>query len=213
MNIFDSIEHTLLDPLTNRESVIKLCDEALLHNFLGVCIPPYLVRDAVRKFDGLDKITTTVIGFPLGYTFTNVKVEEIKKVIDEGADEVDVVLNLAAVKSKEWSVVKNEIDSVTMAAHMRGKKVKLIVEVDYLSDEELMKVLTYCIAHEVDFVKTSTGYSKKAITPEKVAFLRANLPESIGVKASGGIKTKEAAIALLQAGATRIGTSSSLQLI
>ncbi len=213
MNIFDSIEHTLLDPLTNRESVIKLCDEALLHNFLGVCIPPYLVRDAVRKFDGLDKITTTVIGFPLGYTFTNVKVEEIKKVIDEGADEVDVVLNLAAVKSKEWSVVKNEIDSVTMAAHMRGKKVKLIVEVDYLSDEELMKVLTYCIAHEVDFVKTSTGYSKKAITPERVAFLRANLPESIGVKASGGIKTKEAAIALLQAGASRIGTSSSLQLI
>ena len=213
MNIFDSIEHTLLDPLTNRESIIKLCDEALLHNFLGVCIPPYLVRDAVRKFDGLDKITSTVIGFPLGYTFTNVKVEEIKKVIDEGADEVDVVLNLAAVKSKEWSVVKNEIDSVTMAAHMRGKKVKLIVEVDYLSDEEITKVLTYCIAHEVDFVKTSTGYSQKAITPEKVAFLRANLPESICIKASGGIKTKEVAIALIKAGASRIGTSSSLQLI
>lgn len=213
MNIFRSIEHTLLDPLTNRESVIKLCDEALLHNFHGVCIPPYLVRDAVRKFEGLEKITSTVIGFPLGYTFTNVKVEEIKKVIDEGADEVDVVLNFAAVKSKEWSVVKNEIDSVTMAAHMRGKKVKLIVEVDYLSDEEIMKVLSYCIAHEVDFVKTSTGYSKIAITPEKVAFLRANLPETIGIKASGGIKTKDLAIALLNAGATRIGTSSSLQLI
>lgn len=213
MNISTSIEHTLLDPLATRESVIKLCDEVITHDFLGACVPPFLVREAVKKFEGIDKIACTVIGFPLGYTFTNVKVEEIKKVIDEGVHEVDVVINLAAVKSKEWSVVRNEIESVTMAAHMRGRKVKLIVEVDYLTDEELLKIAGYCIANEIDFIKTSTGYSKKAITPEKVAFLRANLPENIGIKASGGIKSHKQAVALLEAGAVRLGSSSSKDLI
>lgn len=212
-NVAEYIEHTLLNPLTNREDIAVLCDEILKYNFLGACVPPFLVREAVKKLESSNKVVSTVIGFPLGYTFTNVKVEETKKVIDEGADEVDVVLNLSAVKSNDWSIVRNEIESIAMATHMRGKKAKMILEVDYLNDAEILKVLDYCSVNEIDFVKTSTGYTKIAVTPERITFLRKNLPDTVSIKASGGIRTKEQALALIQAGAVRLGCSSSVDLV
>jgi deoxyribose-phosphate aldolase len=212
MNLNQYIEHTLLHPLTTREEVSKLCDQAVEYNFLGVCVPPFLVRDAFKKLEDTSLVISTVIGFPLGYTFTNVKVEEMKKVIDEGAQEMDVVVNLSAVKSGEWSILRNEIDSVTTAAHMRGKQVKMILEVDYLTDKELNKLLEYCAETKVDFVKTSTGYSQKSIQPQLIQKMRASLPDSIGIKASGGIRDYTLAKSLVEAGATRLGTSASLDI-
>jgi deoxyribose-phosphate aldolase len=213
MNINQFIEHTLLHPLATREDVARLCDEAVQHNFCGVCVPPFLVRDAFKKLEDTSLVISTVIGFPLGYTFTNVKVEEMKKVIDEGAQEMDVVINISAVKCGEWSILRNEIDSVTTAAHMRGKKVKMILEVDYLEEKELGKLLEYCAETNVDFVKTSTGYSQKSIRPQIIERIREALPENIGIKASGGVRDYELAKSLVKAGASRLGCSASIEII
>ena len=212
MNIARVIDHTILKPDCTLEDINRICEEAANYQFATVCVPPYFVKDAVALLEGKNVKVCTVIGFPLGYSATVAKVEEIKRAINDEIDELDVVINIAAVKSGHWNHVKNDINSITMAAHLRGKVIKIIFETSLLSKNEIVKLCAICNENDVDFVKTSTGF-KGGATEEMVRFLKENLSSKIKIKASGGIKTKEQAMALINAGADRLGTSSGLGLI
>jgi deoxyribose-phosphate aldolase len=208
-----TIEHTLLKPYCSVADVEKLCAEAVEHNFYGVCVIPYFVRNAKNFLKGSNVKLITVVGFPFGYNHTPAKVEEVKKVIDAGADEIDMVMNVAALKNGDYNVVANDIESVAMAVHMHNKIIKVIIESGVLSDDEIVKACEICANAGVNFVKTSTGYAEKGSTVEAVQLIRKTLPEKIKIKASGGIKTKEFALKLIEAGADRIGTSSGIEII
>jgi deoxyribose-phosphate aldolase len=149
----------------------------------------------------------------LGYSATAAKVAEIKKAIDQGADELDVVVNLSAVKNGAWNYIKNEMQSLTTACHMKGKVIKAIVETGVLTDDELKKIADLCAKCEVDFVKTSTGFNGTGATIEAVSTLRELLPSSIKIKASGGIRDRAFAEELIKAGADRLGCSASIQIV
>jgi deoxyribose-phosphate aldolase len=178
-------------------------------------VPPFFVQTAAQLLeDHFPKVkVATVVGFPMGYSSTPAKIEEIKRAFDDGADEVDAVINLCAVKGKNWSYVANDIDSMTTAARLKGKRIKLILETGLLNEEEIEKLSEYILHSEPDFVKTSTGFHGTGAELGKVLFLRKLLDDKIAIKASGGIKTKEDAIGFIEAGATRLGTSSGLELI
>jgi deoxyribose-phosphate aldolase len=206
------IEHTLLRPDTTTKEVQILCEETVQHGFHGVCIPPFHVREAARRINEKAKVIT-VVGFPMGYSTIPAKVEEIKKAIDEGAAELDAVINIAAVKSGSWSTIKTEIESMSRAVAMRGKVLKLILETSLLTEAELLKIFPIIENEDVAFVKSSTGYAKGGATVKSVQFLRENLSPTIKIKAAGGIKTSDFAEQLLHAGATRIGSSASIDLI
>lgn len=206
------IEHTLLKPDTTKQDIQLLCDETLLHGFYGVCVSPFHVRDAVRFLNESAKVVT-VVGFPMGYSTIPAKVEEIKKAIDEGANEIDAVINIAAVKSESWSTVKTEIESMSRAVGMRGKILKLIVETSILTEAELLKIFPIIEGEGVHFVKTSTGFAREGATVKAVEFLRQNLSPAVKIKASGGIKNAAFAEQLVHAGANRIGSSASVNLV
>ena len=212
MDIRKKIEHTILRPDCTTETIRQLCEDALQHSFYGVCVPPYYVRDAVRFINEQAKVIT-VVGFPMGYSTIPSKVEEIKKALDEGADEVDAVVSIAAIKSGNWNYVKNELDSMMRSVSLKGKVLKLIVETGILTREELLKLLPIAEQNEVQFIKTSTGFNGIGATIDDVKFLKANLQSKTKIKASGGIKTQEQAEKLLDAGADRLGTSSGLQML
>jgi deoxyribose-phosphate aldolase len=212
MDIRKTIEHTILRPDSTLDAIRQLCDDALQHTFYGVCVPPYYVRDAVRFINEQAKIIT-VVGFPMGYSTIPSKVEEIKKALDEGADEVDAVVSIAAIKSGNWNYVKNELDSMMRSVSLKGKVLKLIVETGILTRDELTKLLPIAEQNEVHFIKTSTGFNGVGATVEDVKFLKAALKGKTKIKASGGIKTQEQAEKLLNAGADRIGTSSGLNML
>ncbi len=207
------IEHTNLKPNSTKEDIIKLCEEAIEHNLYGICVPPYHTQTAKKALLNSNVKLTTVVGFPLGYATVASKVEEAKKAIISGVDEVDMVMNIAAFKSQDYATVQNDIQAVTTACHLQNKQIKVIIETAYLNDEEIDRACRICIDCEVDFVKTSTGYAHEGATPEKVKLMRSILPAKIKIKASGGIKTHDEALALIEAGAFRIGTSSSLTII
>lgn len=213
MNFASVIDHTILKPDCSIDDIKRICTEAVTHQFASVCVPPYFIKDAARMLEGEKVKVATVIGFPFGYTATVAKVEEIKRAINDDIDELDVVVNLAAIKSGHWNHVKNDIDSITMATHLRGKIIKIIFETSLLTKDEILKLCTICNEKEVDFVKTSTGFNGSGATEEIIRFLKENLSPTIKIKASGGIKTKEQAEALINAGADRLGTSSGLELI
>ena len=154
----------------------------------------------------------SVIGFPMGYSTTGAKVEEIKRACNDGVDELDVVVNIAAIKNNDWNTVRNDIESTTMISHLRGKKMKLIIEMGLLEEEEIIKVCEFATQSGVDFVKTSTGFNDTITTPEDIKHLRSILPNNIKIKASGGIRNKEDALLMVLAGADRIGTSSGVRI-
>lgn len=212
MSLAKYIDHTLLQPDCRRADIIQLCKEAIDHQFCAVCIPPYFVKLASEELEKSPVKVATVIGFPLGYSTTSAKVEEIKRALIDGVDELDVVINLAAVKSGDWSLVETDIDSATRMVHMKGKIIKLIIEASLLNDEELLKLCEICTKIGVNFVKTSTGYFGGA-TPEVVKTLRENLPNSIKIKASGGIRSKSDAITLIEQGADRLGSSAGIKIV
>jgi len=212
MDLAELIDHTILLPDCSSEDVEALCDEAHKHRFAAVCVPPYFVRDVVRRLDDSPVKVATVIGFPMGYACTPAKVEEVKRAIEEGVDEVDVVINVCAVKNDHWAYVKNDIDSMTMATHARGKVIKVILETSLLDKEEIHQLCEICNQIGVNFVKTSTGTNGGA-TVEMVSMLRELLNNDIKIKASGGIRNREAAEALVEAGAARIGTSAGPEII
>ena len=211
MDLAAYIDHTILIPNCTANDIKRVCEEAIEYGFFAVCIPPYYVRQAARLLEETPVKIVTVVGFPMGYAAIPAKVEEIKRAIDEGADEIDIVINITAVKNGDWAHVRNDIDGVTMAVHLKGKKVKVIFETALLEDIEILKLCNICKEVGVDFVKTSTGYQGGA-TVEQVKMLRANLPETIKLKASGGIRTTETARQMIAAGADRIGTSSGVSI-
>jgi len=213
MEIAHLIDHTILKADCHIDDVKRTCEEAVEHGFAAVCVPPFYVKDAGSHLVDSGVKIATVVGFPFGYEPSASKVETIKRAIEEGASELDVVINLCALKNGNWNYISNELESLTMACHMRGKIVKVIIETGLLNEEEVLKVCEICAKLEVDFVKTSTGFNGQGATLEAVQLLRANLPKSIKVKASGGIRERVFAEQLIEAGADRIGTSSGVRLI
>jgi deoxyribose-phosphate aldolase len=212
MNVAKITEHTLLKPDATSAQIKLLCQEALLHEFYGVCIPPYFVRETARSINERMKIVT-VVGFPMGFSTIPAKVEEIKKAFNEGCDEVDAVVSIAAVKSGNWAYVKTELESMMRAVAMRGKILKLIIEPSFLTNDEIKKVLEIATSEGVQYIKTSTGFFGHPTTVEQVKFIRANLTPKIKIKASGGIKTIEQIQKLVAAGADRIGTSNGVKML
>lgn len=211
MDLSAYVDHTLLKVNCSKEDIEQLCNEAIQHRFTAVCIPPYFVPLAFRILRETPVKIATVVGFPMGYASISAKVEEIKHVLNEKADEVDAVINISAVKNGEWNVVNNELDSMTTAVHMRGKLIKVILETSLLTDEEIIKLCEICNEKEVDFVKTSTGINGKAtIKAVKLMTQHLNGPK---IKASGGIRTKEDAEKYIALGVKRIGTSSGIQIV
>ncbi len=213
MELASVIDHTILRPDCTPEDIQILCQEAKKYSFVAVCVPPYFVKNAVRILDESTVKVATVVGFPMGYACTPAKVEEVKRAVEEGADEVDVVVNICAVKNKHWSYVKNDIDSMAMATHSRGKIVKVILETGLLTEEEIKQLCEICNQVGVNFVKTSTGMNGEGATIKAVQFLREHLDDNIKIKASGGIRDKAATERFIEAGASRIGTSAGIQII
>ncbi len=213
MSLANVIDHTILKPDCTLADIEKVCKEALNHHFKAVCIPPFYVKEAKQVLENSAVKVSTVIGFPSGYSSTPAKVEEIKRALDDGADEFDVVINICAVKNGNWNFVQNDIESMTRAVHLKGRVIKIILETGLLTKEEIEKVCSICINSGVNFVKTSTGFNGPGASEEVVSFLRSILPPTIKIKASGGIRTKEAAAAMIRAGAERIGTSAGPELL
>jgi deoxyribose-phosphate aldolase len=214
MSLNQYIDHTLLSPTATTEQIEKLCQEAIEYKFATVCIPPFYI-DTVRKLLlGSDVKICTVVGFPFGYDHVATKIEAIIRAIDAGADELDVVVNLPAVKNGDWDLIESEIDSYTTATKLKNNKVlKLILETAYLNSEELEILCNLCLKYNVDFAKTSTGYAPKGADVNDVIAMKKILGDAVQIKASGGIKTKKDAKELIMAGATRLGTSSGIKLI
>jgi deoxyribose-phosphate aldolase len=213
MDLARYIDATILKPDTTLADVQKLCEEAKTHGFKAVCVPPFYVKEAVKNLEGSEVKTSTVVGFPMGYSATPAKVEEIKKAIDEGAVELDCVINIAAVKSKQWNYVRNEIESMALACQMRGKTIKLIIETGLITEPEMSKLCEMAAEVKVDFVKTSTGVNGKGASVAIIESLRKKLPSTIKLKASGGIRDRKFAEELIAAGADRIGTSVGAALV
>ena len=207
------IDHTLLRPETTSEKVKTLCLEAIEYGFAAVCIPPFFVSQAINFLGESEVKLATVIGFPFGYSHSLIKVEEAKRAMEDGADELDVVMNFGAFFSGNDKEVLKEIQSITQLANLKHKTVKWIIETGILSEEEIKRACILAVKAEVDYVKTSTGFNGGGATVEVVKLLRSVLPKKILIKASGGIKTREQALELIRVGADRIGTSSSLQII
>lgn len=213
LNLAAYIDHTILKQTTTHAEVDKLCVEASLENFMAVCVPPKYVPDAKKLLDGSRVRIATVIGFPLGFNTLEVKVKEIENSLEMGADEVDMVINLSALKSGDWKFLEHEIESCLAPVYAQGKVLKVIVESGMLTDSELVSCCELYGNHEIDFMKTSTGYADNGASLHAVELMRAHLPRRIGIKASGGIHTLAFAKELIAAGATRLGCSASMQIM
>lgn len=213
MNIAKYIDHTNLKSYATKEDIIKLCEEAKKYGFYAVCVNPYRVKLAKEHLKGTDIKVASVIGFPLGATPTEVKVFEAKKALENGADELDMVINIGALKDKDYEYVKKDIEDVTKVAHEKGAIVKVIIETCYLSEEEKEIACKLAMEAGADFVKTSTGFGTEGATIEDVKLMRKVVGDKLGVKAAGGIRTYEEALAMINAGANRIGTSSGVKII
>jgi deoxyribose-phosphate aldolase len=198
------IDHTLLKPEATAEQISKLCQEALQYEFKSVCINPFWVPLAAMLLKGSKVDICTVIGFPLGAITASAKANEVVEAIKNGATEVDMVLNIGALKSGQYDVVLNDIKTVVHAAK-RGTIVKVILETGLLTDAEKVKACELCKQAGADFVKTSTGFGPGGATVEDIALMRKIVGEKMGVKASGGIRNYETAMAMVKAGANRIG--------
>lgn len=212
MNLASYIEHTNLSPTLTIGDIDKLVEEAKQFNLLGICVPPFWVKRAKREIGTAKIILVTVAGFPLGYNMTETKLDEMQRAVDNGADEIDVVWNVTSFKTNlPWT--KIEVAKCSKLAHDHHKLLKVIIETAYLSDEEIKKACKLCADAGADFVKTSTGFAPSGAKAEHIALMRENLPPAVGIKASGGIKTFDAAKRMIDAGATRIGTSSALNIV
>ncbi|OQP05847.1 deoxyribose-phosphate aldolase [Geobacillus sp. 46C-IIa] len=211
-NIAKLIDHTLLKPEATEEQIIQLCREAKQHGFASVCVNPAWVKTAARELSGTDVLVCTVIGFPLGATTPETKAFETNNAIENGAREVDMVINIGALKSGDDEFVERDIRAVVEAA--AGKAlVKVIIETALLTDEEKVRACQLAVKAGADYVKTSTGFSGGGATVEDVALMRRMVGDKAGVKASGGVRDRETAEAMIEAGATRIGTSSGVAIV
>jgi deoxyribose-phosphate aldolase len=213
MEIASYIDHTILKPTTSIADVEKACSEAVEYHFAAVCIPPYFVKKAFNKIENTAVKLATVIGFPFGYNPYAAKVTEVKNAIKDKANEIDIVMNIAAFKDKNFGYLANEIGAITTIARTNNVTTKLIIETAYLNEDELKECCSLFGDSGIHYMKTSTGYADKGATIEAVKLLRRHLPEAVKIKASGGIKTLSFARSLIEAGAERLGCSSSVALI
>ena len=207
------IDHTLLKPDATQEDIDTLCDEAIEYGFAAVCINPTWVKRAAERLRGSDVKVATVIGFPLGATTSEIKAMETRKALRDGAREVDMVINIGALKSGRNELVRKDIEKVVDAAHEGGAITKVILETALLTDEEKVIASALAKAAKADFVKTSTGFSGGGATVYDVALMRETVGPDMGVKASGGVRTLEDAEDMIAAGATRIGASAGVQIM
>lgn len=206
------IDHTALKADTNLKQIEKLCAEAKEYDFFSVCVNSYYVRKAVALLAGSNVKVCTVVGFPLGASTMETKRFEAMRALAEGAREVDMVINVSAIKSQEWQYVLDDMSSLKQVVHQQGGLLKVIFETALLTQEEKIKACELAVKAQVDFVKTSTGFSTSGATVEDVKLMR-SLVGSMGVKASGGIRDAETARMMIEAGATRLGTSASVEIV
>lgn len=207
------IDHTLLKPTATEEEIRALCAEARQYRFASVCINPAWVPLCARLLAGSPVKVCTVVGFPLGATLTAVKAYETQQVIAAGAQEVDMVINIGALKSGQEQVVQDDIAAVVNAARPAGALTKVIIETTYLTEDEKIRACLLTKAAGADFVKTSTGFGPSGATVENVALMRRTVGPEMGIKAAGGIRTAADAQAMIGAGATRIGASAGARIV
>lgn len=213
-NLNKHIEHTLLKQDAKLEDFIKLFNEAKAHKFLGVCINPAYVKLAKENLKDNNVKVVTVIGFPLGANRSDVKAFEASKAVEDGADEIDMVINVTAIKNKDYDFVVNDIKAVKAAC--KDKPLKVILETDLLEKDEIKKACELCVDAKADLVKTSTGFVKGGVgaKAEDVKLMYETVsPYGLKVKASGGIRDKETAVKMIEAGAERLGTSSGVKIV
>jgi deoxyribose-phosphate aldolase len=210
-DIASIIDHTNLRADTTEKDIIQLCNEAITYGFFSVCIHPSFLRKAAEELSGRGPRVSTVIGFPLGLTLTQVKVYEAVEAVLNGADELDMVINPGWARSDEWGAVEKEISDIVAATP--GVIHKVIIETCYLSDSQKKRAAQAVIDSGGEFVKTSTGFAPAGAVVDDVALLRTVTKDAVGIKAAGGIEHVKDVRAFLNAGATRIGTSSGVQIM
>ena len=213
MSIAQYIDHTILKNTATIAEVEKVCDEAVQYQFAAVCIPPYYVSDTNQFLKNKKIKIATVIGFPFGYQHYKTKLTEASLAIEEGADELDMVMNIAAFKNNDLAYLENEVIEIIKLISGKEVLLKVIIESGILSEEEIIRCCNLYKHFPIAFLKTSTGYAEKGASIEAVRIMRKHLPPSIQIKASGGIKTYEFAKQLIDAGATRIGSSASVIIV
>lgn len=233
-NIASYIDHTLLKPVTTYIEIKKICGEAREYGFAAVCVPPPLVSlareslgtadepgptvrkrpsEAGKEVDNHMVKVATVIGFPFGYSVVKAKLAEVEQALADGAEELDVVINLVALRNGDWEYLSREMTAVTELVHQRQKIVKVIIESGILEDQEIVRCCEIYSRVGVDFLKTSTGYAEKGASLHAVQLMRQHLPASIRIKASGGIRDYTFARQLIEAGADRLGCSASVAIV
>lgn len=214
-NLSSYIDHTLLTATASETHIRKLCEEAWIHQFKAVCVAPVYVPYVVEmlEFCPIKIEIATVIGFPMGYSTTATKVAEAREALQSGASELDVVMNLSQFKSMAYLSIREELKQLAELAHEQNALLKVIIETAALDPFDLYTACEICAEAKADFVKTSTGFGTGGADVETVRKMRSILPNEVKIKASGGIKTYEQAIAMIEAGAERIGTSSGVAIV
>jgi len=207
------IDHTILKPTTLVADIEKLCAEAVQYGFAAVCVPPNFVKTVKAMLAGTPVKVATVIGFPFGYSAVESKIAEIILAVVDGADELDVVANISAIKNADWAYLANELGHILPIVRSKEKVIKVIIESGILTDDEIIKCCELYGVAGIDYLKTSTGYAEKGATIEAVQLFKKHLPSNVQIKASGGIRDYAFANALVAAGATRLGCSASVAIV
>jgi deoxyribose-phosphate aldolase len=207
------IDHTLLKPTALVSDIEKLCKEAIEYQFAAVCVPPNFVKKAKAFLGNSSVKLATVIGFPFGYAAVEAKLAEVLLAMVDGADELDIVVNISAIKNADWQYLANELNHIMPIIKSKGKTIKIIIESGVLTDEEIIKCCELYGVAGIDYLKTSTGYAEKGATIEAVQLFKKHLPSNVQIKASGGIRDYQFAKQLIEAGATRLGCSASINIV
>ncbi len=213
MKLNQYIDHTILKPTTLLADIEKLCSEAISYQFAAVCVPPNFVKQAKALTQGSNVKVATVIGFPFGYSAVEAKIAEIVLAIVDGADELDVVCNISAIKNKDYIYLANEINHIMPIIRSKHKVIKVIIESGVLTDEEIIACCDIYGAAGIDYLKTSTGYAEKGASVHAVQLFKLHLPQQVQIKAAGGIRDYAFARELVDAGATRLGCSAGVGIV
>lgn len=213
MELNKYIDHTLLKPTASEKDIIKICDEAKEYHFASVCVNPCNVLLVSKELRGSDVKVCSVISFPFGTSSTEVKVEEAKKAIEAGAEEIDMVINVGKLLEGGLKYTQNEISAVTKTCHEKDVLLKVIVETCYLEEKNIADICAVIEKAGADFIKTSTGYGSRGASVEDIKLFKKYLKKDTKIKASGGIRSREDALKYIEAGCARIGTSSGIKII